>query len=176
MIKLLSGLALTFSILFASVSEIKAQSKSQALSESLEKQKSESRLMITRTAMVVLEVQKQVLSGMVLQGDFAAAVNHTRHAIELYKSGSFRRAAMHAEYARRMAAKASVANKGKLNAGLTSLNQEEKSIMNGPSLPDSELSNEVAKLIKLKPVLSEANLVKADLGEFKSASLNTVLR
>jgi hypothetical protein len=176
MIKLLSGLALTFSILFVSVSETKAQSKAQPLSESLEKQKSEARIFITRTARVVLDVQVQVAKGNVLQGDFSAAVNHTRHAIELYQSGSYRRAAMHAELARRLALKASKANQGKIDASLSSLNEQEKSIMQGPRQEDAELITEVAKLLKSKPAVSEAGLVKSELIDLKQANLNTVLK
>lgn len=132
--------------------------------------------MISRTAMVVLEVQKQVKSGKVLKGDFADAVNHARYAVQLFQSGKFRHAAMHAELARRLAVKASVANNGKLETTKISLNEEEKSVLFGPKVEDGELLYEVKKLLKLKPAVSEDNLVNSDLSDLTSAKLNTVLK
>ena len=176
MIKILSRLALTLSIVFSAGHSSLAQSNTEPMSEMLTKQKSEAGVFISRTARLLLDVQSQVAKGKVFNGDFSAAVNHTRQAIALYKSGSFRRAAMHAEFARRLAVKASNANKGKVDASLVNLNEQEKSIMNGPKLDDAELVNEVAKLMKGKPVVSEANLVSGALNDLGQSALNTVLK
>jgi hypothetical protein len=176
MIKFLSGFALTFSFLFVSASVSKAQSNSPSMSASLEKQKSEARLFVSRTAQAVLEAQPHVLKGGVSQGDFATAVHHIRHAIELYKSANYRRAAMHADLARKSAVRSCNANKGSISSNLTSLNEQEKSILHGPVLKDEELRTEVSKLLKLKPTISDAALLKSDLNDLKPAQLNTLLK
>jgi hypothetical protein len=56
------------------------------------------------------------------------------------------------------------------------LNEQEKSILNGPVLKDEELRTEVSKLLKLKPTISDAALLKSDLNDLKPAQLNTLLK
>ena len=103
------------------------------------------RRVIRRTAVIILEAQKDVRDGKVYTGDLARAVAHQRFARRLYLNGEFLRAMRQSRRARWFAMQAIKANKPSDNIS-DNYDPEDQKIMNqSPASSDADLDNDLQK-------------------------------
>lgn len=101
------------------------------------------RVVIKRTAAVIIAAHHAVKQGKVYTGKYARAVAHQRYAKLLFARGNFLRAIHHSRYARLLAVQAIKENKGVPPREAAFTAEEEGMFKNLP--PDSELDAEIKK-------------------------------
>jgi len=123
---------------------------------------------LVKTTKAIQAAQKQLNLSKNFTGDFARSLAHQRHAIQLFNSGLFQRAAYHSRMARQYAIASLKANKAATFAGFET-SKEESVLFNNSSalLKDAELQNELVKQMKGKAFSDQAVLAEniSDIAE-----------
>jgi hypothetical protein len=112
------------------------------------------RLMIKRTAGVILIAYKQVKENKVYTGDLAKAISHQKFAKILFLKGEYIRAMHQTRRARVLAFKAIAANKGTVQKD-SGLSEEEKKQLGSSGPTDQDVTAELNKALPNEPVKDE---------------------
>jgi hypothetical protein len=116
--------------------------------------KMKARHMIKRTALVIRAAHKQVAEHKVYTGDLARAVARQKFAKLLFQRGEYIRSMHQTKWARHLAVKAIIANKGQSPAEGKLSSEEEMQTTNGPS--EEQLTKELNASMPSEPMKDEA--------------------
>ena len=140
------GMVLIVSLLILT-GTISAETKSLGI------ERERAKVIIRRTAFVILAAHKEVKEHRVFTGFLARSINHQRYARMLFLEGKYLRAIYHSRRARFLAVKAIEANKGVVPTDIGYTREDEGLMRGAPN--DDELDKNVAKALPDAPTKDE---------------------